>query len=61
MTVLRMVSVLIAAIILGIWFKAELKAAQVQGAPWYKPYLSPPGIMIILAILLLPILARVLQ
>lgn len=58
---LRMVCVLIAAGLLGNWFLKELRKAKVLGLPWYRPYLSPPGLLIILIIILVPILAKVLQ
>jgi len=58
---LRIVSVLVAAIMLGSWFQKELRKAWIRGLPWYKPYLSPPGLMIVLLIVFLPILARLLQ
>ena len=49
---LKMVAVLVAAIIIGNWFLAENRKARVQGKPWYQPYLSAPGILIFLALLL---------
>ncbi|MFC1811278.1 hypothetical protein ACFL03_01145 [Thermodesulfobacteriota bacterium] len=52
---IKMVAVLGAAILLGSWFLDELKKTHAQGGPWYQPYLSPPGILI-LAALALPII-----
>jgi hypothetical protein len=52
MILLKYAAVLMAASILGNWFMAELRKARHAGAPWYKPYLSAPGILIIIAILL---------
>lgn len=49
---LKMVAVLVAAILVGNWFLAEVKQARLKGKPWYQPYLSAPGILIILAFLL---------
>ena len=49
---LKMVAVLGAAILIGNWFLDELRKARAQGGPWYQPYLSPPGIMILVAIAL---------
>jgi len=46
--------------LLGNWFQKELKNARIRGLPWYRPYLSPPGLLIILAVLLLPILVSLL-
>ena len=51
----KLVAVLVAAILIGNWFLAEVKKARLKGKPWYQFYLSPPGLLIILA-LLLPII-----
>lgn len=48
-------AVLVAAIVIGNWFLAEVKKAKIYQKPWYKPYLSIPG-LIILAALSLPII-----
>ncbi len=58
---LRLLSVLIAAVMLGNWFQKELKKARRLGLPWYRPYLSPPGLLIILIVLLLPVLVGLLR
>jgi hypothetical protein len=55
LTLVKYGGVLIAAIILGNWFLAEVKKAHRQQQPWYKPYLSVPG-LIILAVLSLPLI-----
>jgi hypothetical protein len=47
--------VLLAAIIIGNWFLNEARKGKLKGDPWYKPYISIPG-LIILAALSLPIL-----
>jgi len=52
---LRLLSVLLAAAILGNWFLAEVRAARRRGRPWYAAYLSAPGLLI-LAALALPLL-----
>jgi len=49
---LKMAAVLAAAGFLGNWFLGELKRARAQGKPWYAPYLSVPGLLIVLAVLL---------
>jgi hypothetical protein len=51
----KYIAVLVAAMIIGNWFLAEAKKAKFKKQPWYKPYLSIPG-LIILAALSLPIL-----
>jgi hypothetical protein len=38
--------------IIGNWFLSELRKARAARLPWYKPYLSIPGLLIIAAILL---------
>ncbi len=57
--IFKMAAMVIAAVILGRWFMAEVKAVRIKGEPAYKAYLSIPGIIIILAIILLPIMARI--
>ena len=53
--VLKLIAVLVAAILVGNWFLAEVKSARLKGKSWYRPYVSIPGLLIILA-LLLPII-----
>ena len=53
--ILKIIPILIAAILLGNWFLAELKRANATGKPWYSAYLSIPGLLILLAILVIPI------
>ncbi len=53
--ILKLVAVLVAALLIGNWFLAEVKEARSKGKPWYQPYLSIPGLLILLA-LLLPII-----
>ena len=52
---LKIIPVLIAAILIGNWFLAELKRANATGKPWYTAYISVPGLLILLAILVIPI------
>ena len=52
---IKMIAVLVATILIGNWFLAEVRKARLERKPWYRPYLSTPGILIMLA-LLLPIL-----
>ncbi len=54
----KVVAVLAAAGILGNWFLSEVKKGKALRKPWYAPYLSPPGILILCIILLLPILCH---
>ncbi len=55
--ILKAVAVLIGASMLGNWFLAELRSAKRKGLPWYAPYLSAPGMLIIVIILVFPVLA----
>jgi hypothetical protein len=52
---LKLVSIVAGAIILGNWFLSEVKKARRQNLPWYSAYFSPPGLLI-LAALLVPVL-----
>ncbi|MFO8084686.1 MAG: hypothetical protein R6U27_10255 [Desulfobacterales bacterium] len=56
--IIKYIPVLIAALVLGNWFMAEVKKAKIQKKPWYAPYLSIPGILILLA-LSLPIAIKI--
>lgn len=53
---IKAVAVLAAAAILGNWFLGEVKKSKAKKEPWYKPYLSPPGLLIIFAVFL-PVIA----
>ena len=50
LTLVKYGGVLIAAIIVGNWFLAEVKKANRKQQPWYKPYLSAPGLIILVAL-----------
>jgi hypothetical protein len=49
---LKLVVVLLAAVTLGNWFLGEVRSARRLRKPWYAPYLSLPGIIVLLAIAL---------
>jgi hypothetical protein len=51
-TIVKIIAPLAAAILVGNWFLSEVKKVRAKGGRWYQPYLSIPGVMIILAILL---------
>ena len=57
---LKVIPILIAAMVLGNWFLSEVRKHRKARAPWYAPYLSIPGILIIIMILI-PIFMRVLK
>jgi hypothetical protein len=51
---IRMTAVLMAAVVIGNWFMAEQKKNKKRGLPWYRAYLTIPGVIILGAILILP-------
>ena len=58
--IIRIIAVLVAAIMLGNWFLAELRRTRAQGKAWYWAYFSLPGVLILLA-LLLPLILWVIR
>jgi hypothetical protein len=60
LNILKLVAVLVAALLIGNWFLAEVKEARSKRKPWYQPYLSIPGVLIILA-LMLPIIVWIIN
>ena len=54
--ILRFIAPLVAAMLVGNWFLSEIKKARATNQPWYRPYVSPPGLLIILATILIPII-----
>jgi len=50
--IVKIIAPLAAAILVGNWFLSEVKKSRARGGPWYQPYLSVPGVLIVLAILL---------
>ncbi len=59
--IIQIVCALAAAAILGNWFLAEARKSKILGKPWYATYLSTPGIIILLLIVLLPLIVRSLK
>lgn len=57
---LKFVPILVAAALVGNWFLSEVKKARANGEKWYKPYLSIPGFLI-LVILMLPLILWAVQ
>jgi hypothetical protein len=55
--IIKMAAILGAAALLGNWFLSELRLARRNGKPWYAVYLTPPGILIVLASIILPLAA----
>jgi hypothetical protein len=60
-TLLKIIATLVAAILVGNWFMSEVKKARFKGAPWYQPYVSIPGLLIILVVLLVPIVLWIIK
>lgn len=58
--IIKLAPVFIAAAIVGNWFLSEVKKAKKNQSPWYTPYISPPGIIILVVILFLPVIVRIL-
>jgi len=54
--IIKVLALLIAAAIIGQWYLSEVKKAKAAKAPWYTPYMTIPGIMVILIVIGLPIL-----
>jgi len=52
---IKVIPVLIAAILMGRWFQAELKRAARDNKPLYSAYISWPGLIILLAVLVVPL------
>ncbi|AOY58992.1 hypothetical protein [Desulfococcus multivorans] len=50
--ILRFAAVLAAAALLGNWFMTEVRKSRARNEPRYKPYLTLPGVLVILAVLL---------
>ena len=51
-TIVKIIAPLVAAILVGNWFISEIKKVRFRGGPWYQAYVSIPGLLIILVILL---------
>jgi len=60
-TILKMLAPLVAAILVGNWFMSEVKKAKAARQPWYRPYLSTPGLLIIVAAILIPIILWIIK
>ena len=54
--ILKAVAILVAAILVGNWYLAENKKKDVGKEPWYTLYLSPPGLVVIAAVLIIPLI-----
>ena len=61
LTIMKAIAILVAALIVGNAFLDELKKARALGLPWYKPYLTLPGILILIVILVVPVILKIMQ
>jgi TRAP-type C4-dicarboxylate transport system permease small subunit len=59
--IVKLIAVLAAALVVGNSFLAELKKARALGLPWYKPYLTLPGILILIAIFVVPVILKIMH
>ncbi|MBU1182451.1 MAG: hypothetical protein ABIJ52_19325 [Pseudomonadota bacterium] len=60
-TIVKIVAVFAATTLLGNMFLDEVKKSNIRKEPWYRPYLSLPGIIIIAATFFLPILIWIIK
>lgn len=51
-SLLKMAAVLAGGLLLGRMFFGEVKKAKASGAPWYAPYFTAPGLLVLVALLL---------
>ncbi len=56
--IVKFAAVLLAAILTGNWFLAEVRKSKALKKPWYDPYLSIPGILIVI-IIFIPVFIRI--
>jgi hypothetical protein len=52
MTILKAIPILLAAFFLGNWFLSEVRKAKIARKPWYAPYLTLPGILILIVFMI---------
>ena len=51
--ILRFAAVLAAAVMLGNWFLSEVRKSRAKKEPrGYKPYLTVPGVLVVIAVLM---------
>jgi hypothetical protein len=52
MNMIKAIPILLAAFLLGNWFLSEVRKAKAAGKPWYAPYLTIPGILILITFMI---------
>ena len=60
MFILKAIVILAAAFFLGNWFLSEVRKAKSVGKPWYAPYLTIPGLLILITFMI-PVYLRFFQ
>ncbi len=50
----KVAAVMAASVMLGRMFLAECRQARAAGRPWYRPYFSIPGLLIVALLIGLP-------
>lgn len=56
MNMLKVIAIMAAGMLLGHMFLEEVKKAQYLKLPWYKPYMTLPGALVIFFCIAFPIL-----
>ncbi|HAO23492.1 MAG: hypothetical protein BWK80_05775 [Desulfobacteraceae bacterium IS3] len=51
---LKIIAVLAAGMVVGSSYLDEVRKAKLKGEPWYKPYQTLPGILVIVFCIVLP-------
>ena len=52
MSILQAIPILLAAFLLGNWFLSEVRKGQISRETWYAPYLTIPGILIVITFMI---------
>lgn len=53
---LKMIACLVAGMAVGNWFLSKAREGHLRGDPWYKTYVSVPGLIVLSALLALPVI-----
>ena len=56
--IISVIAILAASMLVGNMFLGEIKKAKAQKLPWYKPYLTLPGIIVMIAIIAFPFVIK---
>lgn len=57
----KIMAILVAGMVVGSSFLDEVRKAKFKGLPWYTPYLTLPGILVILSCTVLPFIVWMLK